>query len=94
MKETTTALHWFGEEFRVDGDTVGTKAFGGASVFENPDFAGLKTSTERHAAGRKHMHSIIDIAHELGMTVGVSISPLEFPREFQSPCRGRSLPGS
>lgn len=85
----TTALHWFGEEFRVDGDTVGKKAFGGASVFENPDFAGLKKSAERLAAGRKHMQGIIDAAHELGMTVGVSISPLEFPREFQS-----ALPGS
>ena len=85
----TTALHWFGEEFPVDGDTVGKKAFGGVSVFENPDFAGLKTSAERHAAGRKHMQGIIDAAHELGMSVGVSISPLEFPREFQS-----ALPGS
>ena len=85
----TTALHWFGEEFRVDGDTVGKKVFHGARVFENPDFAGLKTSVERHAAGRKHMRGIIKAAHELGMTVGVSISPLEFPREFQ-----KALPGS
>lgn len=85
----TTALHWFGEEFRVDGDTVGKKVFGGAEVFENPDFAGLKTSAERHVAGRKHMQGLIDAAHELGMTVGASISPLEFPREFQ-----KALPGS
>ncbi|MFP6765613.1 MAG: hypothetical protein VB858_18435, partial [Planctomycetaceae bacterium] len=85
----TTALHWFGEEFRVDGDTVGKKVFRGARLFENPDFAGLKTSAERHAAGKKHMQGLIDAAHELGMTVGVSISPLEFPREFQP-----ALPGS
>ena len=85
----TTALHWFGEEFRVDGDTVGKKVFRGAKVFENPDFAGLKTSAEQHAAGRKHMQGLIEAAHELGMTVGVSISPLEFPREFQ-----KALPGS
>ena len=87
--EKTTALHWFGEEFRVDGVTVGMKVFRGARLFENPDFAGLKTSASRHAAGRKHMQGLIDAAHELGMTVGVSISPLEFPREFQS-----ALPGS
>lgn len=85
----TTALHWFGEEFRVDGDTVGKKVFRGAKVFENPDFAGLTTPAERHAAGRKHMQGLIDAAHELGMTVGVSISPLEFPREFQT-----ALPGA
>ena len=78
-----TALHWFGEEYRVDGDTVGKKVFFGKKLFENPDFEGLKTSDERHAAGRKHFQGLIDAAHELGMTVGVSISPLEFPREFQ-----------
>jgi hypothetical protein len=85
----TTALHWFGEEFRVDGDTVGKKVFRGAKVFENPDFAGLTTSAEQHAAGRKYMQGLIEAAHGLGMTVGVSISPLEFPREFQ-----KALPGS
>ncbi|MDA1015278.1 MAG: hypothetical protein O3A00_12600 [Planctomycetota bacterium] len=84
-----TALHWFGEEYRVDGDTVGKKVFLGQKLFENPDFAGLTTSAEQHAAGRKHMQGLIDAAQELGMTVGVSISPLEFPREFQS-----VLPGS
>lgn len=85
----TTALHWFGEVYPVDSETVGKKAFLGAERFENPDFAGLETSVERHAAGRRHLQGIIDAAHQLGMTVGVSISPLEFPREFQ-----QVLPGS
>jgi hypothetical protein len=87
----TTALQWFGDEFRVDGETVGKKAFGGAELFENPDFAGLAASAERHAAGRKYMQGLVDAAHELGMTVGVSISPLEFPLEFQAALSGSDV---
>lgn len=85
----TTAMHWFGEKFPLDGETVGKKAFGGRTLFENPDFAGLTTSEERHAAGRRHMQSIIDAARELGISVGVSIVAFEFPLEFQ-----KTLPGS
>jgi len=85
----STATHWFDEKFSVDGDTVGKKVFGGKQLFENPDFAGLSTTAERHKAGQRHMQAIIDTAHELGMTVGVSIVVCEFPLEFQT-----TLPGS
>ena len=85
----STATHWFDEKFPVDGDTVGKKVFGGKKLFENPDFAGLTTADERHAAGQRHMQTLIDTAHELGMTVGVSVVPCEFPLEFQP-----TLPGS
>ncbi|MEO2031131.1 MAG: hypothetical protein ABGZ35_03495 [Planctomycetaceae bacterium] len=85
----STATHWFGEEYPVDGDTVGKKVFGGKKLFENPDFAGLTTSDQRHEAGRRHVQTLIDTAHELGMSVGVSIVPGEFPLEFQ-----KALPGS
>ena len=85
----STATHWFDEKFPVDGDTVGKKVFGGKQLFENPDFAGLTTTDERHKAGQRHMQAIIDTAHELGMTVGVSIVACEFPLEFQ-----KTLPGS
>lgn len=84
-----TATLWYGEKFPVDGDTVGKKVFRGAKYFENPDLAGLKTSEELTRAGVGHVRGLIDAAHELGMTVGISISPLEFPREFQ-----QALPGS
>jgi hypothetical protein len=84
-----TATFWFDETYPLDGDTVGKKAFGGARLFENPDFAGLKTYAEVTAAGQRYVRGLIRAAHELGMTVGVSLSPLEFPREFQS-----ALPGS
>ena len=85
----STATHWFNEQFPVDGDTVGKKVFDGKQLFENPDFAGLSTTAERHKAGQRHMQAIIDTAHELGMTVGVSIVACEFPLEFQ-----KTLPGS
>lgn len=84
-----TAVLWWGNQFRVDGDTVGKKVFRGAQLFQNPDFAGAVTPTEMAAAGTRQMRGLIDAAHELGMSVGVSISPLEFPREFQP-----VLPGS
>jgi len=77
-----TAMLWFGEKYPVDGDTPGRAAFGGAKHFENPDFAGKTTYSEMVAAGTEHLRGIIAASHELGMSVGISISPLEFPREF------------
>ncbi|MDA1230256.1 MAG: hypothetical protein O2856_05740 [Planctomycetota bacterium] len=85
----STATHWYDEKFPVDGDTVGKKVFHGKHLFENPDFSGLATSDELHKAGQRYMQAIIDTAHELGMTVGVSIVACEFPLEFQ-----KTLPGS
>ncbi|MBL8849247.1 MAG: hypothetical protein JNG89_06165 [Planctomycetaceae bacterium] len=84
-----TALLWFGEEYPLDGETAGKKAFGGLKKFENPDFAGLSTPEEMMSAGVTHVRGIIDAAHRFGMTAGICISPLEFPREFQA-----VLPGS
>ncbi|MDP7278249.1 MAG: hypothetical protein QF363_22400 [Planctomycetaceae bacterium] len=84
-----TALHWFGEVLRVDGDTPGRVAFKGAKIFQNPDFAGLTTYKQKIAAGKKLMTGVIDTSHSLGMTVGLSTSVLEFPKEFAD-----ALPGS
>ena len=84
-----SAMLWFGEEFPVDGETAGKKAFDGKANFENPDLAGLSTPEEMTDAGITLIRGIIDAGHRLGMTVGISINPLEFPREFQS-----VLPGS
>jgi hypothetical protein len=71
-----TALQWFGERFRVDGETAGKKAFRGAKIFENPDFAGKTGYEETTAAGIQHLRGIIGEAHRLGMQVGISISPI------------------
>ncbi len=84
-----TATLWFGERYRVDGDTPGRRAFQGARYFENPDFADKNSYSERVAAGVALAQGIIDEAHMLGMSVGISISPLEFPREFAA-----ALPGA
>jgi hypothetical protein len=84
-----TAVLWWGNQYRVDGDTVGKKVFRGARLFENPDFAGMTTPEQMTKAGIQHMQGLIEHSHRLGMTVGVSISPLEFPLEFQ-----KVLPGS
>ncbi|MBM81690.1 MAG: hypothetical protein CMJ78_14010 [Planctomycetaceae bacterium] len=88
VKKSTATL-WYGEEYRVDGDTAGKKVFRGKKVFENPDFAEAKDYKAKTAAGTKLLTGIIDEAHRLGMSVGLSISPLQFPREFE-----RALPGS
>ncbi len=77
-----TATLFFGETFPIDGDTPGRAALGGVTNFTNPDFAEAKTYDEMTSAGVKLLTGIIDEAHRLGMQVGLSISPLEFPKEF------------
>ena len=84
-----TAMLWSGERLRVDGDTPGKFVFGGATVFENPDFAGKVTYQEMTEAGIAHARGIITAAQELGMNVGLSIRPAEFTREF-----AEALPGA
>jgi hypothetical protein len=77
-----TGLLWYGWRYRVDGDTAGRRAFRGADVFENPDFAGKTTYEQRLEAGIALARGVIDAAHERGMTADIAFSPLEFPREF------------
>jgi hypothetical protein len=86
-----TAVLWYGEEYRLDSDSAGRKAFQGRSVFENPDFAGVSGFDEMTDAGIAHVRGLIDAAHGLGMSVGLSISPLEFPREFQPVLEGSTM---
>ena len=84
-----TATMWFGERFRVDGETPGKTVFAGAKFFENPDMAGKSTYEEMTNAGTQLVSGIIAEAQRLGMTVGIAIFPFEFPREFAD-----VLPGS
>ncbi len=83
-----TGVLWYGETYRVDGETPGKTAFGGADVFQNQDLAAAKTYSERVAAGTELVHGLIDAAHELGMGAGLVISPLEFPPEFSKVLTG------
>jgi len=79
---------WYGERFPVGGDTPGKVAFQGAEVFENPDFAGKSTYEQRTKAGIAHLRGLIDAAHAAGLSVELSICPLEFPPELAG-----ALPG-
>ncbi len=77
-----TAMLWFGEQYPIPRDAPGRTAFGTAKKFENPDFAGLATYDQMLEAGQKHVRGIIEEARRLGISVSLSISPLEFPQEF------------
>lgn len=79
---------WRGEQFPIPRDAPGRTAFAAADSFVNPDFAGKQTHNEMTAAGIKHARGIISAAKRLGMSVGLELSPLEFPREFE-----RAIPG-
>jgi hypothetical protein len=78
----STAVLFYGHRYRVDGDTPGRKAFQGAREFINPDFADKETYEERTKVGIALARRIMFAAHELGMTVGLCVSPLDFPHEF------------
>jgi hypothetical protein len=86
-----TGMLWYGWHYRVDGDTPGRAAFKGAKEFENPDFAGKTTYEEKHKAAVALASGIIDTAHDLGMSAGIAISPLEFPREFAAVLPGAKV---
>jgi hypothetical protein len=77
-----TGVLWYGWKYPIDADTAGRTAFRGAKEFTNPDFAGKETYEERTAAGVALVRGIIKTAGELGMSTGIAISPLEFPKEF------------
>ncbi|MDA1211317.1 MAG: hypothetical protein O2955_02310 [Planctomycetota bacterium] len=79
----STAMLWYGEKYPVHRDTPGKVAFDGASQFENPDFAGKEGYEELTAAGIKHIRHVMASAHDLGMSVALQMSPLEFTSEFE-----------
>ena len=78
----STAMLWFGDRFRVDGDIPGKTVFGGKTYFTNPEFEGKQSYEEMHQAGVTLARGIMDEAHRLGMSVGISMQPIQFPREF------------
>ncbi len=83
VKSQSAAL-WDGQKFPVSGDTLGRKPFGGAKLFENPDFIGAKSHADRLAAGKKWLTGVIDAAHEFGLAVTCEIPMYQFPLDFQS----------
>lgn len=63
----TEGVLWHGRDFPVAGDTAGRSVFGGAEVFQNPDFAGASSATEIVLAGGKLTAGIVAAAERLGM---------------------------
>lgn len=78
----TTSTFWLGREYPLTGDFVGKKAFGGARLFQNPDFTEAETPAQMFAAGKRHLTAIIDAAREVGMTVSVQFRRTLLPDEF------------
>jgi len=60
---------WHGREFDVSGDTAGRSVFGGAGVFQNPEFVAAETDAERVVAAGKLVDGIKAAAQQLGMAV-------------------------
>lgn len=72
-----TGKPFSGPFFRVDGDTAGRKAFGGARWFANPDLSEPQdTDDKRLAAERALVRKVIDFSHELGFSVAIRLAPL------------------
>lgn len=84
-----TAVLWKGKTFPVDGDTAGRAAFRGMKYFENPDFAGKTTYQQSIDAGVKLVRGIVNTVHDVGMTAGLEMTPIKFPKEF-----GPALPSA
>ena len=84
-----TAMLWYGERFDLPRGAPGRNALGGLSLFENPEFAGKTGYQEMTTAGISYATGIAEEAKRLGMSVGLLISPLAFPKEF-----GPALTGS
>jgi len=94
VRKQTTVL-WKGARYKIPADSPGRTAVGEVAEFVNADFAGKSTPEEMTAAGIRHARGVISQAKRLGMSVGISLSPLEFPREFAQALPGlESQPGT
>lgn len=71
----------------VSGDTSGRAAFGGATLFQNPDLAESQTDEARATAANRLIRGIEEVAKVLGITVEVIRT-----REDGPPSVGSTLP--
>lgn len=73
-----------GQEFEINGDTVGRKVFRGLTRFEHPELATEGKSAEaRIEAGIEFLRSLTEAAEGLGMPVTLRTSLTANSREFQ-----------
>jgi len=87
--EKPPGVLFFGQKHPIDNDTIGREKFGKMKVFTNPELvdAGSPAEVRRRAIGL--VRGILKEAITLGMETGLSIAPLEWPKEFM-----KVLPGS
>ena len=89
--EKPVAQMFGGRRFPVAGDTPGRKAFKGMKEYVNPDLAGQEDFRDLTTAGIWLARGIINSAHQLGMSVGLSFDPLAFPTGVAVPKEGDAL---
>ena len=87
--EKPPGVMYFGQKHPIDDDTIGREKFGQMSVFTNPELVGADSPQEMRQRGIGLVRGILKEARALGMETGLSIQPLEWPKEFI-----KVLPGS
>ena len=87
--EKPPGVLYFGQKHPIDADTIGREKFGKMKVFTNPELVGADTPEEVRRRAIGLVRGILKEARTLGMETGLSIAPLEWPKEFM-----KVLPGS
>ena len=83
----------FGQKIPIDEDTIGREHLGDMPLLGNPEFLGAESFAETLAAGKRLIHSLIDLARSLGMHTAIGVQPMEFPLEFKPLLEQPSEPG-
>ncbi len=87
--EKPPGVLYFGQRHTIDDDTIGREKFAGMTVFTNPELVGADSPEELRRRAIGLVRHVLEDARKLGMETGLSIQPLEWPKEFVE-----VLPGS
>jgi hypothetical protein len=87
--EKPPGVLYFGQKHPIDDDTIGREKFGQMKVFTNPELVGADSPEEVRRRAIGLVRGILKEAETLGMATGLSIAPVEWPKEFM-----KVLPGS
>ena len=87
-----TAVLWRGETLPIDRSGPGRTALLGSDELTNSSFVEANGFAEMTAAGVAYVRGMIEEAQRWGMSVTLSISPMEFPPEFAPLLAGSTPP--
>ena len=87
--EKPPGVLYFGMRYPIDADTIGGEKFAGMTEFTNPEFVGAGSAEELRRRAIRLVRGILGEARRLGMQIGLSVQPFEWPKEFM-----KVLPGS